>query len=164
MVTWPALATFTRLAPTNSRSRKASRSFLAGSHSVKADALDFTGDGVISFLGLIAVGWGLAARAKAALLQGIFLGVLGAGVLGATAYRVLVHHQPEARLMVAGRPQRRHRQRRGRDRRPPSCLDADAVARPGRCGRHCRSVSAVVLLDHKHDLSQATRPAGSERS
>jgi cation transport ATPase len=73
--------------------------FLAGSQSVKADALDFIGDGVISFLGLIAVGWGLAARAKAALLQGIFLGVLGAGVLVATAYRVLVQHQPEAGLM-----------------------------------------------------------------
>ena len=73
--------------------------FLAGSQSVKADALDFIGDGVISFLGLIAVGWGLAARAKAAMLQGIFLGALGAGVLVATAYRVLVHHQPEARLM-----------------------------------------------------------------
>ena len=73
--------------------------FLASSQSVKADALDFIGDGAISFLGLIAVGWGLAARAKAALLQGIFLGVLGAGVLVATAYRVLVHHQPEARLM-----------------------------------------------------------------
>ncbi|MEW6639827.1 MAG: cation diffusion facilitator family transporter [Pseudomonadota bacterium] len=73
--------------------------FLAGSQSVKADALDFIGDGVISFLGLIAVGWGLAARARAALLQGIFLGVLGAGVLIGTAYRLLVHHQPEARLM-----------------------------------------------------------------
>lgn len=73
--------------------------FLAGSQSVKADALDFIGDGVISFLGLMAVGWGLAARAKAALLQGIFLGVLAAGVLGGTAYRVVVQHQPEAELM-----------------------------------------------------------------
>ncbi|WP_249158272.1 cation diffusion facilitator family transporter [Bradyrhizobium jicamae] len=73
--------------------------FLAGSQSVKADALDFIGDGVISFLGLMAVGWGLAARAKAALLQGIFLGVLGTGVLVGTAYRVLVQQQPEAELM-----------------------------------------------------------------
>ena len=73
--------------------------FLAGSQSVKADALDFIGDGVISFLGLIAVGWGLTARAKAALLQVIFLGFLGAGVLIATGYRALVQHQPEARLM-----------------------------------------------------------------
>jgi cation diffusion facilitator family transporter len=75
--------------------------FVAGSQSVKADALDFIGDGVISLLGLIAVGWGLAARAKAALAQGIFLGLLGTGVLIATAYRVLVHQQPEARLMGA---------------------------------------------------------------
>lgn len=73
--------------------------FIAGSQALKADALDFLGDGLISFLGLIAVGWGLAARAKAALLQGIFLGLLGMGVLIATAYRVLVVHQPEAELM-----------------------------------------------------------------
>jgi len=73
--------------------------FIAGSQALKADALDFLGDGLISFLGLIAVGWGLAARAKAALLQGIFLGLLGVGVLIVTAYRVLVVHQPEAELM-----------------------------------------------------------------
>lgn len=42
---------------------------------------------------------GLAARAKAALLQSIFLGLLGVGVLIATAYRVLVVQQPEAELM-----------------------------------------------------------------
>jgi Co/Zn/Cd efflux system component/copper chaperone CopZ len=73
--------------------------FIAGSQALKADALDFLGDGLISFLGLIAIGWGLAARAKAALLQGIFLGLLGLGVLAMTAYRVLVLHQPEAELM-----------------------------------------------------------------
>lgn len=73
--------------------------FIAGSQALKADALDFLGDGMISFLGLIAVGWGLAARAKAAMLQGIFLGVLGVGVLVATSYRVLVVQQPEAQLM-----------------------------------------------------------------
>jgi cation diffusion facilitator family transporter len=73
--------------------------FLAGSQSLKADALDFIGDGVISFLGLIALGWGLAARAKAAMLQGFFLGVLGAGVLVATAYRLWVHQQPEVQLI-----------------------------------------------------------------
>jgi Co/Zn/Cd efflux system component/copper chaperone CopZ len=73
--------------------------YIAGSQALKADALDFLGDGMISFLGLIAVGWGLAARAKAAMLQGIFLGVLGVGVLVATAYRVLIVQQPEAELM-----------------------------------------------------------------
>jgi Co/Zn/Cd efflux system component len=73
--------------------------FLAGSQALKADALDFIGDGVISWLGLIAVGWGLAARASAALLQGVFLAVLGIGVLIATVYRVFVLNEPEAHLM-----------------------------------------------------------------
>jgi Co/Zn/Cd efflux system component len=61
--------------------------------------LDFLGDGLISFLGLVAVGWGMAARARAALLQGAFLGFLGLGVLVATVYRVLVLQQPEPLLM-----------------------------------------------------------------
>jgi len=74
-------------------------SFLAGSQALQADSLDFLGDGLISFLGLIAVGWGLAARAKAALLQGIFLGLLGLGVVASTLYRVFVDHQPESLLM-----------------------------------------------------------------
>ncbi len=73
--------------------------FVAGSQSLQADALDFIGDGVISLLGLIAVGWGLAARAKAALLQGGFLGVLGVVVLVTTVYRVFFLQQPEAQLM-----------------------------------------------------------------
>lgn len=74
-------------------------SFLAGSQALQADALDFIGDGAISFLGLIAVGWGLAARAKAALLQGVFLAVLGFGVIGSTLYRVFVEHEPQTLLM-----------------------------------------------------------------
>lgn len=74
-------------------------SFLSGSQALQADALDFVGDGLISFLGLIAVGWGLAARAKAALLQGVFLGMLGLGVIGSTLYRVFVEHEPETLLM-----------------------------------------------------------------
>ncbi len=74
-------------------------SILSGSQALQADALDFIGDGLISFLGLIAVGWGLAARAKAALIQGIFLALLGLGVIGSTAYRVLVEHEPQTLLM-----------------------------------------------------------------
>lgn len=73
--------------------------FLAGSQSLKADALDFLGDGLISFLGLIAIRWGLQARAKAALLQGLFLAALGVGVIAFTGYRVLVLNQPQAELM-----------------------------------------------------------------
>lgn len=74
-------------------------SFLAGSQALQANSLDFIGDGLISFLGLMAVGWGLAARAKAALLQGIFLALLGLGVIGSTAYRVFVEHEPQTLLM-----------------------------------------------------------------
>lgn len=74
-------------------------SILSGSQALQADSLDFIGDGFISFLGLIAVGWGLAARAKAALLQGVFLALLGLGVIGSTFYRVLVEHEPQTLLM-----------------------------------------------------------------
>lgn len=74
-------------------------SILSGSQALQADSLDFLGDGLISFLGLIAVGWGLASRAKAALIQGIFLAVLGFGVVGSTIYRVFVEHEPQTLLM-----------------------------------------------------------------
>jgi cation diffusion facilitator family transporter len=73
--------------------------FLSGSQALKADALDFLGDGLITFLGLLAIGWSLAWRARAALIQGVFLGVLGVGVLGTTLYRVLVQRMPQAELM-----------------------------------------------------------------
>lgn len=74
-------------------------SILSESQALQADSLDFIGDGLISFLGLIAVGWGLVARAKAALIQGIFLALLGFGVIGSTAYRVFVEHEPQTLLM-----------------------------------------------------------------
>lgn len=73
--------------------------FMSGSQALKADALDFLGDGLITFLGLLAIGWSLVWRARSALIQGLFLGALGLGVLVSTAYRVLVLHQPEAELM-----------------------------------------------------------------
>ena len=73
--------------------------FLAESQALKADALDFLGDGLITFLGLLAIGWSLVWRARSALIQGIFLGVLGTGVLVSTGYRLLVQRQPEAELM-----------------------------------------------------------------
>lgn len=73
--------------------------FAARSQSLKADALDFLGDGLITFLGLMATRWTLGWRALSALLQGLFLGALGLGVLVTIAYRVLVLDQPEAELM-----------------------------------------------------------------
>lgn len=73
--------------------------FLSRSQALKADALDFLGDGLITFLGLLAIGWSLRWRARAALVQGLFLGALGFGVIVSTGYRVLVQQRPEAELM-----------------------------------------------------------------
>ena len=73
--------------------------FLADSQAVKADALDFVGDGAITLLGLLAIGWSLVWRARAALIQGVFLGLLGLGVLANTGYRLLIQEQPEAAAM-----------------------------------------------------------------
>jgi cation diffusion facilitator family transporter len=73
--------------------------FIARSQALKADALDFLGDGLITFLGVLAIGWSLAWRARSALIQGLFLGALGIGVLVSTAYRVILIDQPEPELM-----------------------------------------------------------------
>lgn len=73
--------------------------FIAGSQALKADALDFLGDGSITFLALLALSWSRTWRTRAALAQGLFLACLGIGVLAATGYRVLVEQQPEAVLM-----------------------------------------------------------------
>jgi Co/Zn/Cd efflux system component len=72
---------------------------LSDSQALKADALDFLGDGLITFLGIIAIGWGLVWRARSALVQGIFLGVLGLGVLGNTLLRLRDGYTPESELM-----------------------------------------------------------------
>ena len=66
--------------------------FIAGSQALKADALDFVGDGSITLLGVLAIGWSLLWRARSALLQGLFLGALGTGVLGNTVWRVFAQH------------------------------------------------------------------------
>ena len=73
--------------------------FLSDSQALRADALDFLGDGLITFLGLVAIGWSLRWRARSALIQGLFLGALGLSVLATTAYRVLARQQPEAEVM-----------------------------------------------------------------
>ena len=72
---------------------------LSHSQALKADALDFLGDGLITFLGIVALGWRHHVRARVALLQGTFLGVLGLGVLVTTMYRIFVARQPEADVM-----------------------------------------------------------------
>ncbi|OYX16834.1 MAG: cation transporter [Sphingomonadales bacterium 32-67-7] len=73
--------------------------FLAGSQALKADSLDFLGDGSITLIGLMALGWSALARARVALTQGLFLGFLGLGVIGAAIWRALNAVPPDAELM-----------------------------------------------------------------
>ncbi len=73
--------------------------FWAGSQALKADALDFIGDGAITFLGLLAIGWSLAWRARSAMIQGVFLGLLSLGVIATTVWRAFAGAPPEAGLM-----------------------------------------------------------------
>src|SRR3546814_6995855 len=47
--------------------------FIANSQALKADSLDFIGDGSITLVGLLALGWSAASRARIALTQGLFL-------------------------------------------------------------------------------------------
>jgi len=75
--------------------------FIADSQALKADSLDFLGDGSISLLGLLALHWTARGRARVALSQGIFLGVLGVGVIAFAIWRALHATLPEAELMGA---------------------------------------------------------------
>lgn len=73
--------------------------FIAGSQALKADALDFLGDGSITFVALVALGWTAHGRARVALVQGLFLAALGLGVLGMALWRAVNAVPPEAELM-----------------------------------------------------------------
>ena len=73
--------------------------FLASSQSLKAHALDFFGDGTIILLAVMAIKWGPIWHARAALIQGVFLVIIGILVLAATAYRIFFFQRPEADLM-----------------------------------------------------------------
>lgn len=73
--------------------------FIADSQALKADALDFLGDGSITFVGLLALRWAESTRARVALTQGLFLGALGVSVLAMAAWRALNAIPPEAELM-----------------------------------------------------------------
>ena len=72
---------------------------LADSQALKADALDFIGDGTISLFGLLALGWTVRARSQVALAQGLFLGALGVGVILFAIWRGMNAVAPEADLM-----------------------------------------------------------------
>ena len=75
------------------------RAIFAGSQALKADALDFLGDGIITGLGLIAISWGARPRAYTALIQGVFLALMGLGVFAVTLFRIFVTQMPEAVFM-----------------------------------------------------------------
>lgn len=73
--------------------------FIANSQALKADALDFIGDGSITLVGLLALGWTAQARTRVALTQGLFLAGLGVAVIGFAAWRAINAVAPEADLM-----------------------------------------------------------------
>lgn len=73
--------------------------FVAGSQALKADSLDFLGDGSITLVGLLALGWSASARARVALAQGYFLALLGVGIVGTAVWRALNASPPDAELM-----------------------------------------------------------------
>jgi cation diffusion facilitator family transporter len=70
------------------------------SQALKADALDFLGDGTITLMALIAISHGPRWRARAALLQGVFLTVLGLGVIAAAVYRIIERRLPDSEVMT----------------------------------------------------------------
>lgn len=70
--------------------------FAAGSMALRADALDFLGDSLTYGLSLAVIGRSLRARARAALVKGASLGLLGVWVLGATMVEALGPAVPHA--------------------------------------------------------------------
>ncbi len=73
----------------------------AGSASLQADALDFAGDAANYAISLGVAGMALAWRARAALLKGASLGVLGIWVVATTVWHVVAGTLPSAGTMGA---------------------------------------------------------------
>jgi Co/Zn/Cd efflux system component len=72
---------------------------LAGSQALQADALDFLGDTMTYGISLAVIGQPLRLRARAAVLKGLSLSLMGLWVLGSTAYHVLILNTPRAEIM-----------------------------------------------------------------
>lgn len=75
--------------------------FLAHSQALKADALDFLGDGLVTGLALVAIRWSLSSRARVALAQGVFLLLMAFGVCATTLGRMVAPQLPQAEIMGA---------------------------------------------------------------
>lgn len=71
----------------------------AQSKALQADALDFLGDTATYAISLAVIGMAASVRAKAALVKGLSLSLMGTWVLGSTLYRVFVTGVPEAEIM-----------------------------------------------------------------
>ena len=71
----------------------------AGSASLQADALDFLGDSTNYAISLWVAGMALAWRARAALLKGASLGLLGVWVIGTAGWHAWAGTLPEAEVM-----------------------------------------------------------------
>ncbi len=76
-----------------------SSAFFAGSVALQADALDFLGDTVTYAITLMAMGYSLTVRAKAALFKGISLGLLGLWVYGQMIYYLVNGQIPSYEIM-----------------------------------------------------------------
>lgn len=72
---------------------------IAGSASLQADAMDFLADAANYVISLVVLGMALTWRARAALLKGLSLGVLGLWVAGQTAWNAIAQTVPEAHVM-----------------------------------------------------------------
>ena len=71
----------------------------ARSVSLQADALDFLGDAFNYGISLLVLGLSLRWRARAALFKGVFMGLFGLWVIGATVYNTVFATLPGALVM-----------------------------------------------------------------
>ena len=74
---------------------------LSGSQALKADALDFFGDGLTYALSFWAIGRPVGVRTGAAVLKGLSLLGMGVWIAATTLYQFFVHGVPEAEVMGA---------------------------------------------------------------
>lgn len=74
---------------------------MAGSVSLQADALDFLGDAGNYAVSLFVLGMALGVRAKAALVKGLTMGLVGLWVAGSTVWHALEGTLPGAGVMGA---------------------------------------------------------------
>jgi len=72
---------------------------LSGSQALQADALDFLADAATYGLSLAVIGASIRVRARAALVKGISLTLMGLWVFASTAYHVFVLGVPRAEIM-----------------------------------------------------------------